>query len=102
MNSQSILLHSVLLLPLRAFAVTAVVGDPDGFGIDPAGLMRATASHTDPADVDGDGILEPGEYLPDWNLDGSTAVGSNDPFDFRDASELAATDGAQWTDRSVL
>jgi hypothetical protein len=79
-----------------------LVGDIDGFGIFPTtGLVRATPTHTDPADVDGDGVIEPGEFLPDWNKDGSTAVGSGDEFDRRSASEQAATDGAQWTDRSL-
>jgi len=80
-----------------------LIGDIDGFGISPTtGLVRATpAPHTRPADVDGDGIIEPGEFLPDWNKNGSTAVGSNDDFDRRSAAELAATDGAQWTDHSI-
>ncbi len=91
-----------LLAPGPAAAVTAIVGDADGFGIDPAGLVRATGEpHNQPADTDGDGIIEAAEFLPDWNLNGSVAVGSNDSFDFRDPAEAAATDGAQWTDRSM-
>jgi len=86
-------------LPKPTQAVTSLVGDPDGFGISPTtGLFAANG---DPADSDGDGIIEDGEYLPDWNQDGRTAIGSNDTFDFRSAAEAAATDGAQWTDRSV-
>ena len=54
-----------------SWGITQIVGDPDGFGIDPVGLVRASSSHTDPADVDGDGIIEAGEYLPDWNGNGS-------------------------------
>jgi choice-of-anchor A domain-containing protein len=81
--------------------VRKLIGDIDGFGIAPAGLVRATPyPHNQPADVDGDGILEPGEYLPDWNLNGSTAVGSNDDFDFRSTAERNATNGAQYTDHS--
>ena len=90
-----------LLLSSNAEAVTYIIGDPDGFGIEPSGLVRASSSHVDPADVDGDGILEPGEYLPDWDANGSCAIGSNDTFDFREPDELNATDGAQWTDYSV-
>ena len=90
------------LIASPALAVTALVGDPDGFGIDPAGLVRATGEpHDQPADADGDGIIEAGEFLPDWNANGSCAVGSGDSFDFRDAAELAALDGAQNTDRSM-
>jgi hypothetical protein len=91
----------VLLLPATASAVTAIIGDPDGFGIDPAGRMRADDDHTNPADVDGDGILEAGEYLPDWDLEGRCIVGGGDFFDLRDGAELAASDGAQWTDHAI-
>ncbi len=96
------LVTASLLPASSALAVTSLVGDPDGFGIDPAGLVRATGEpHNQPADVDGDGIIEGGEYLPDWNMNGSCAVGSGDEFDFRSASEQGATDGAQYTDRDM-
>jgi hypothetical protein len=85
-----------------SWGVTQIVGDPDGFGIDPIGLVRASSSHTDPADVDGDGIIEAGEYLPDWNGNGSVAIGSSDEFDFRSAAESADTSGAQWTDYGIV
>jgi len=91
---------SVVCWPIGAGAVTVVVGDPDGFGISPTDDLLA--ANGTPADSDGDQIIEPGEYLPDWNQDGRTAVGNNhDSFDFRSAAETAATDGAQWTDYSV-
>jgi hypothetical protein len=104
------LLRSALLLiaatPLfrtsPAGAVTQLIGDIDGFGFAPAGLVRATpAPHNQPADTDGDGIIEPGEFLPDLNQDGAVAAGSQDTFDHRSAAEAAATNGAQWTDRSI-
>tara|TARA_Y100001968_G_scaffold327353_1_gene372215 strand:+ start:4082 stop:5275 length:1194 start_codon:yes stop_codon:yes gene_type:complete len=82
-----------------ALGVTSVVGDPDGFGISPTSDL--VAANGDPADSDGDGIIEAGEYLPDWNQNGNTAINSADSFDFRSAAELNATDGAQWTDRAV-
>ena len=82
--------------------VRQLIGDIDGFGISPAGLVRASPyPHNQPADVDGDGLIEAGEFLPDWNMNGSTAVGSNDDFDFRAADERAASNGAQYTDRSL-
>ena len=89
-----------LALPSMALAVTAIVGDPDGFGISPAGLVSA-ANPPGPADTDGDGIIEAAEFLPDWDGNSSVAVNSNDTFDFRDASESGATNGAQYTDRSM-
>ena len=87
--------------PRAALAVTVAVGDADGVRIDPAGLMRASGSHTDPADEDGDGIIEVGEYLPDWNLNGSCAVGSGDSFDFREPDEAGGIDGWQHTDWAI-
>lgn len=87
----------------NAHAITQVIGDVDGFGYTTtSGLKRATgAPHSTPADTDGDGLLEPGEFLPDLNLNGAVAVGAGDDFDHRSPTELAATNGAQWTDRSI-
>jgi len=96
-----LILTAVLCLSFSApaQAVTSLVGDPDGFGISPTtGLVAANGGA---ADTDGDGIIEDGEYLPDWNQNGNTAIGSNDTFDSRTTDEIDATDGAQWTDRSV-
>lgn len=91
-----------LLASSPAGAVTQLIGDIDGFGFAPAGLVRATpAPHNQPADTDGDGIIEAGEFLPDLNQDGTLAFGSQDTFDHRSAPEAAATNGAQWTDRSI-
>jgi hypothetical protein len=87
----------------NAGAVNQIIGDVDGFGFaTTAGLVRATAApHTTAADTDGDGFLEAGEFLPDLNRDGAVAVTSSDDFDHRSAAELAATSGAQLTDRSM-
>ena len=86
-----------------AAGVSQIIGDVDGFGISPTlGLVRATAApHTTPADTDGDGIIESGEFLPDWNETGSTDVNVGDEFDFRSPGELAGTNGAQLTDHSI-
>jgi hypothetical protein len=79
-----------------ASAVTMMIGDFDGFGFSPTtGLLSAQGGD---ADVDGDGIIEFGEFLPDLNENGSVATGSNDDFDLRSASELSDTNGAQFTD----
>ena len=87
----------------NANVVRMLIGDIDGFGITPTtGLVRATgAPHNSPADVDGDGRISAGEFLPDWNKDGQTAVGRGDDFDRRSAAERNATTGAQFTDRSM-
>jgi len=58
----------------RIVGLPLLIGDVDGFGYAPtAGLFSASGG---PADTDGDGILEPGEFLPDLNRNGSVAVGS--------------------------
>jgi hypothetical protein len=92
------------------------IGDRDGFGFTPTtGLVRATgAPHTTPADTNGNGVLEPGEFLPDLNKNGSVATGSGDDFDHRSAAEIANTGplggngftdlgstGFKWTDISL-
>lgn len=84
---------------LPAAAVTSLIGDVDGFGYPDPSVLQA--AYGGPVDTDGDGIVEAGEYLADFNHNGSVAIGSNDSFDNRDASELAATDGAQHTDVSI-
>ena len=64
------------------------IGDLDGFGYLPAGLSAANGAA---ADTDGDGTLEPTEFLPDLNGDGITATGQADDFDNRSAAEVADT-----------
>ena len=54
--------------------MTILIGDVDGFGIDPTGLYADNGSL---ADTNGNGIIEEGEYLPDWNRNESTAVNSS-------------------------
>jgi hypothetical protein len=84
-----------------AVASTITIGDIDGFGFTPIGMVRATpAPHTTPADTNGDNVLTAGEYLPDLNKDGAVAVGSGDLFDNRSLAELTASNGAQHTDHS--
>ncbi len=95
----------VLLGVAPAQAITQLVGDVDGFGINAAsnpsypGALRN--ANGDPVDTDGDGIIEAGEYLPDWNGSGVTAVSDGDLFDFRSAAEISAASGAQHTDHAI-
>lgn len=82
-----------------AQSVNQLVGDVDGFGIEPNGQVNTNGT---PADIDGDGIIENGEFLPDWDRDGRVAVNSLDSFDNRSLAELSATNGAQHTDFSIV
>ncbi len=92
------------------------IGDVDGFGYtNLTGLVRATpVPHTTPADTNGNGLLEPTEFLPDLNKNGILATGQGDDFDNRSAAEISNsallggngfTDtgslGSKWTDISL-
>jgi len=76
------------------------IGDRDGFGYNPAGLVNSNGAA---ADTDADGILEPTEYLPDLNADGETQYSKGDDFDNRSAAEVAntAVSGAGFTDNGT-
>ncbi len=76
------------------------IGDLDGFGYLPLGLLAANGAA---ADTDSDGVLEPTEFLPDLNGDGSTATGKGDDFDNRSAAEVADTaiSGAGFVDNGT-
>jgi hypothetical protein len=89
-----------------AQAVTLLIGDVDGFGINPVSDCIATggtclAYDGSYADSDLDGIIEPSEFLPDWTGNGDVQVNRGDDFDMRSAAELAAINGAQHTDYSI-
>jgi len=86
------------LLPFSASAVTLTIGDVDGFGFVNPNASYNNAQGNNP-DTNANGIIEAGEYLP--NIAGSSAVNTADVFDNRSALEIAATNGAQWTDRSL-
>ncbi len=88
-----------MTLASTGHAVTQLVGDVDGFGINPAGLVNTVG---EPVDTDGDGLLEAGEYLPDWNRNGRVAVNNGDDFDQRSSAEALGLLGEQWTDHSIV
>ena len=92
------------------------LGDKDGFGYtNVAGLVRATgAPHNTAADTNGNGLLEPTEFLPDLNKNGTVATGAGDDFDHRSPAEISDTaalggngftdtgsSGSKWTDISL-
>lgn len=82
-----------------AYAISMLIGDVDGFGFYSPNTYENAQDGL--PDVDGDGIIEPNEYLPDLDNDGHVWVNGHDEFDNRSASEAAATDGAQFTDISL-
>lgn len=93
------------------------IGDVDGFGFqDTSELVRPFgAVGPGPADTNGNGRLERGEFLPDLDGGGSLWWGGDDEFDNREPSEIAdrnhrctgcttvggATRGSIWTDLAL-
>src|ERR1700704_3136833 len=67
------------------------IGDVDGVGYTTLSvLVRATpAPHPTPADTNGNGLLEPTEFLPNLNKNGILATGQGDDFDHRSAAEIS-------------
>ncbi len=97
----------VLLACLVSFSYGAIIfkiGDKDGFGFTPEELEGAVNIAGDPADTDGDGKLEPGEFLPEINgndsFDELPVELGGDGFDHRSEEETNAKNGAQFTDVS--
>ena len=89
------------------------IGDEDGFGFTSTNTLVRSAPGG-PADTNGNGLLQAGEFLPDLNKNGAVASGNGDDFDNRSAAELsntlvqgsgftssAGTSGSQWTDISL-
>jgi len=80
-------------------AVTLLIGDVDGFGfMSPNNYQNARGGLPD---TNGNGVIQPGEYLPDLDADGKVHVGGYDEFDNRSAVEKSGASGAQWTDISL-
>ncbi len=95
----------------RAQVAFIRIGDVDGFGFgDGAGLLNFEG---EPVNVDGVGVLGPGDFLPDLNQDGLVQDFEGDDFENRSAGEIAGTaveahvfaniasTGAQFTDLSL-
>jgi hypothetical protein len=93
------------------------IGDADGFGFTKTEDLKRSADtgSTGPADVNGNGVLEPDEFLPDLNGDGRVWLYGTDHFDNRWDGERenqaiecvgcsaisTATRGSNWTDLSL-
>ena len=88
-----------LFISGNVFAVSITIGDVDGFGFtDPS--QYDSAQNANP-DTDLDGIIEPGEFLPDLDDSGNVNVSSDDEFDNRSNFEKNESNGAQYTDISL-
>ncbi len=91
------------------------IGDKDGFGFaSTKGLVRGHYQiiNAPPADTNGNGRLDPGEFLPNLNKDGRVAYFAFDEFDNRLPAEVldrakvcrgcfsinGGTKGSNWTD----
>jgi hypothetical protein len=114
------LLFAVFLIPAAAQAEPFEwirIGDADGFGFPSTeGLTRPVLGvGFGPADINGNGMLEPDEFLPDLNRDGGVWYAGSDNFDNRSAAKrrdcghacvgcLAVgrgTRGSNWTDLAL-
>jgi hypothetical protein len=82
-----------------AMAVKMTIGDIDGFGFESPNTYQS--AQDTPPDSDGDGRIEPGEFLPDLDNSGGVNISSDDEFDNRSAAEAGASNGAQFTDISL-
>lgn len=100
---RSVLVNLASLLVLASagtsHAVSIVIGDVDGFGF--SNPNSYTSAQGTLPDSNSNGLIEPGEYLPDLDGDGYVRIQGRDEFDNREATELAATNGAQFTDVSL-
>lgn len=84
----------------QATAVNIYIGDVDGFGYDASDPVLLNSNGVQIDFNPTNGLLNPGELLPDLNGDGVLAIGSGDTFDNRDAGEIADF-FAQHTDKSI-
>ncbi|MCP4349194.1 MAG: PEP-CTERM sorting domain-containing protein [Desulfobacterales bacterium] len=89
----------IIFCSMNAYAVTLYIGDVDGFGY--GGAVGYKGAYGGPADINGNGLLDSGDALPDLNENGKLAVNQGDDFDHRSAQEVSSTNGEQWTDVSL-
>lgn len=80
----------------QSASITELYGDKDGFGFnDTTGLVN---SQGNPADSNGNGILEPGEFLPDLNVGGGINPAGDDFFDNREGDPIDTDVGVIFSD----
>jgi len=95
----SITILALSVVTVQASPFTGIgIGDIDGFGLGSGtGLFAANGG---PANVDGMGLLGNGDFLPDWNRNGTTHWAHGDDFDYRSAAETggAHLTGSGYTD----
>jgi hypothetical protein len=94
--SAVILLFFTLTLPLTAQAESFQsirIGDSDGFGFTSTAVLARPIQGVGPgpADSNGNGVLEPDEFLPDLNRDGGVWYAGEDNFDNRSDAERAGS-----------
>ena len=79
-----------------AASLTVFYGDADGFGFtDTVGLTNSKGA---PADTNGNGILEPGEFLPDLNPGNGVNPAGDDIFDNRQGDPTDTDVGVEISD----
>ncbi len=86
----------LFLFTINAHAIVMYVGDVDGFGF--GGAVGLNGAYGGPADIDGNGLLDSGDVLPDLTGNGNVCTGGGDDFDLRSSAEQGDMMGAQWTD----
>ena len=117
----AVLLAAVLLLAGETAQAQSFewvrIGDADGFGFTETRSLGRPVQGVGPgpADTNGNGVLEPDEYLPDLNRDGGVWYRGEDNFDNRSDAERTdaghgcrgcleigdKTRGSNWTDLSL-
>jgi len=93
-----------LVFPVNSYAVTVYIGDADGFGFTNLENYQAPNDYQDnevaTVDLNGNGILDMGDVLPDLNDNGMVGYKGNDNFDNRSYEEKNDL-FAMWTDISL-
>lgn len=94
-----------LVFQVNSYAVTVYIGDADGFGFTNLENYQAPNDYQDnevpTVDLNGNGILDMGDVLPDLNNNGMVGYKGGDNFDNRSDEEKNDDYFAKWTDISL-